>query len=556
MKKILLTLTILLQATFGIGSIHTTFYATPYATTDYTTAKAVMYGSGLVSANSAIFKGVVTADKFIGSGSSLTGIPVYITTENADLRYITPNYNGNITVNTIYATNYSNMPIIGGGGGITTENADLRYISQNYNSSISINSNISSNSLFVSGKTGLGGKINPQETLDIIGSFAVEKTSGGVDSFFISTDGKVGIGTETPQTALEVFGTVSANVFYGSGLGITGITTSPAGINRTIQFNDNGYTSGNSALQFETSTNTLFIDGGNGGIQFTSISTEPSVPPTGSLRIYSKSISGRQMPKWKAPSGVDTSFQPFIGTNTIYLWTPNTGTTGIGQGFGTVWPACTGTITHPTVANTNYTTAIKVMQLTNVVTTRLQILGLTASTATLANVWRGSRPNEGGFFMYARCTFPLVTRAGGGIQIFVGLTSMTTGMVATTDDKLTGDFCGFWQGISDNATTMYFMTRDNSTLTKNKVFTIPNGGILSNTAYDFTIYSKPNGNEIYYRMVEVSSNIVITDNFTTTNLPRNTIFMGPQVQMSNGTGNVTATTVAIGINKMYLECDN
>ena len=100
---------------------------------------------------------------------------------------------------------------------------------------------------------------------------------------------------------------------------------------------------------------------------------------------------------------------------------------------------------------------------------------------------------------------------------------------------------------------MAFMTRDNVTTTR-ATFTVPT--IASGNAYDFTMYAKPNDTVIYYRLVNMLTGAVIVDSSTSTTLPRNTIFMGPQVQMSNGTANTTITTTAIAINKIYVESDN
>ena len=539
MKKILLILALLATQSFGVGSIYTTFYATPIATTNYNTAKILMKGSdGSISGNIGNFSGRVTVNSIYATtylNVPSTGGVSGITTANADLRYLTPNYNGAVTFNSVYATTYLNYPTSGGGGGITTENADLRYVSLNYTGNVSMNGNVHVDVLAV-------GMSPFDDAIVVSGSIGIY--SGGTER--IKLNGATG--------------TINAVAFVGDGKGITGITATaaPAGSNQWLQFNDNGTTSADVGLQWVSSTNTLVVDDTGGSIQFTGLATDPATPPTGSIKLYGKSVGGRMMIKQKSPSGVDTAIQPFLGTNSIYLWTPNTGTTGVGTGFGQVHPACTGTITHPTVVNTNFMTRVKFMQLNNVVTTPMQILGFTGSTATLANLHRGSVAGSGGFYMYARVAYPLVTRGGGGtigIQTFVGLTSMTTGMVATTDIKLTGDFCGFWQGISDNATTMAFICRDNVTLTRN-YFTIPNGGIVSNTLYDYTIYSPPNGSYISYRMVEVSTNTVVTENIAVNNLPRNTIFMGTQVQMSNGTGNITVGTNGIGINKIYWECDN
>ena len=50
-------------------------------------------------------------------------------------------------------------------------------------------------------------------------------------------------------------------------------------------------------------------------------------------------------------------------------------------------------------------------------------------------------------------------------------------------------------------------------------------------------------------------NGVTYENNTSTTLPANTAFMGPQCAMSNGTANTTVTTVAIGVAGVYTETD-
>jgi hypothetical protein len=37
---------------------------------------------------------------------------------------------------------------------------------------------------------------------------------------------------------------------------------------------------------------------------------DPVAPAAGDLRVYAKPVSGRMLPKWKGPSGLDTPFQP------------------------------------------------------------------------------------------------------------------------------------------------------------------------------------------------------------------------------------------------------
>jgi len=99
MKKYILALMVLVQASFGVGSIYTTFYATPTATTNYRTAKAIMKGSdGSVSANGnitslkVISAPTVNATFFTGNGSLLTGISAVST------NVVTDNYKFNVTL--------------------------------------------------------------------------------------------------------------------------------------------------------------------------------------------------------------------------------------------------------------------------------------------------------------------------------------------------------------------------------------------------------------------------------------------------------------------------
>jgi len=55
---------------------------------------------------------------------------------------------------------------------------------------------------------------------------------------------------------------------------------------------------------------------------------------------------------------------------------------------------------------------------------------------------------------------------------------------------------------------------------------------------------------------DIVNGVTYEGEFTTTAaLPVNTAFMGPQCQMSNGTANITATTVAIGVAGVYVESD-
>ena len=321
----------------------------------------------------------------------------------------------------------------------------------------------------------------------------------------------------------------------------------PGGADTQIQYNNATAFGGSANLTWNNTTNTFGLKGTDAEILLNGITTEPSAPPAGDLYIYSKSISGRMMPKWKAPSGVDTSFQSNLGFNTIQLWTPSL--TNIGAGFGTVWPAGTGTFTSP-LPTAGTALQLRRSMFANIVTTTNQILGITASTAAqIPSFWRGNTAGNGGFFMQTRFTIELVPATT--VRLFVGLTSLTTGVAAA--DTVSTNTAGLSHITTDGLTTMAFMT-NNGTTTTRATFTVPT--IASKNAYDFTMYAKPNDTVIYYRLVDLLTGLTIVDSSTSTTLPTNTVFMGPQVQMSNGTANVTVNTTAIGINKIYIESDN
>ena len=279
--------------------------------------------------------------------------------------------------------------------------------------------------------------------------------------------------------------------------------------------------------------------------------TDPSATSAGQLRVYAKNISGRILPKWIGPAGVDTIFQPALFGNNMVLFAPSSGTTGTGTGFGAVWTA-SGTVSHPTPATTSpaIISQMRRTMYTNVATTTNQTLGIISTASGLPQFWTGNAAGLGGFFFF--CRFDIELWPAATVRLFVGLTSLATGMVAS--DSPTGDFCGLWHDTTDSATTLSIITRNNTTTTKTAITGVPT--IAAKQGFDFYMYVPPNGTTLYYRLVNINTGAEIVNSSTTTTLPRNTIFMGPQIQMSNGTANTTVTTTAIAINRVYIESDN
>lgn len=281
----------------------------------------------------------------------------------------------------------------------------------------------------------------------------------------------------------------------------------------------------------------------------------PTAPAADTMALFARKISGRMMPKWMPPSGVDNPVQPALFGNRILMYVPSTGTTGTGSGtsFGPAWTSA-GTVSHPTPATTApaLSNQMKRTRWANVVTTPNQELGVKYAAASERQFWRGNAAGLGGFFFV--CRFIVELYPASTVRIWAGLTGNTSTSVAISDTVL-NDTCGLWHDTTDPSTgagAFNFVTRNTVTTTKQQI-TLANA-IAAGNSYDFYMYAKPNDSTIYWRLDDLVNNVTYEGSQTTT-LPTNTAFLGPQVAMSNGTANVTVTTTAIGIAGVYAESD-
>lgn len=275
---------------------------------------------------------------------------------------------------------------------------------------------------------------------------------------------------------------------------------------------------------------------------------DPAASPASTLYVYSRLVAGRALPKWKGPSGLDTPFQPALFGKNIVLYMPNTGTTN-GLNLGTPWSGL-GTISHPTPTSTNAATQMQRTRYANVVTTTNQVLGVSSIVSTAHSFWRGNAANLGGFFFFARFLIELWPATT--VRLFAGLQDGTTNILAS--DTVAGNVVGLWHDTTDGANVASLVTRNNTTTTKNALGgTAPT--LAANQGFDFYLFCAPNGGTIFYRLDDLNANVTLVDSSHTTTLPLATAFMGPVVGMSNGTANITVTTTAPGVNRIYVESD-
>lgn len=313
------------------------------------------------------------------------------------------------------------------------------------------------------------------------------------------------------------------------------------------------FSAGTKDVFITLSSDQTVIEQPDHSVQMLGVSAEPTVPPAGNLKFYSKDIGGRMLPKIVGPAGIDSPLQPALFGNRVQMFFPQTGATGTGGNFGTAWTAG-GTVSHPTPATTApaSTNQMKRTRYANVVTTTNQTLGVRFNAASEQQFWRGNAAGLGGFFFYTRFIVELYPAST--VRLFAGLSSTASTSVVASDTVL-ANTCGLWHDTTDpssGANSFNFVTKDATTATKQSIAL--SNAIAAGNAYDFTMFAAPNGSSISWRLVDLRNGVTYS-NSTSTTLPANTAFMQPQVQMSNGTANITATTSAIGIASIYVESD-
>ena len=402
------------------------------------------------------------------------------------------------------------------------------------------------------------------------GSIKLQGTGGTISAPNVIQIGAGGAGSTNPNVfSLDTktltgdptaAGTPNGSMYYNVGDGkfrclengvwvncITASTaTNPGGATTQIQFNDGGSFGGDADFAWDKTGNALSLGGVDTGIILNGITNEPATPATGTLRVYSKSIAGRMLPKWLAPSGVDTSFQSSLGFNRIATVTPAGGTTlaTAVAGYATAFTNV-GTVANPTPTGTNALTS-----------TRRVTFSTGASAGALAShrqattmVWRGNSVAyaPGGFFFTMR--FGTSTLASGN-GAFVGLSDTIT---APTNVDPTTSTAGGKVGVAINASTGNWNFIQNVAGSAPVVTGLGASFPVNNTAlYELVLYSKPNDTVINYRVTNLSTGAQVTGNTGASNIPTATTFLAPLFWITN---NLTAGAAIIDFGGWYLESD-
>lgn len=278
-----------------------------------------------------------------------------------------------------------------------------------------------------------------------------------------------------------------------------------------------------------------------GVITFEAVSSEPSVPSAGSLRLYAKSIGGRILPKILGPSGVDTILQPSFFSNGIQCYLPGTSSTP--QAIGGPALTSVGTISHPALTTTNLRTQ----------TSRFNVLsGAAANSAAEARssflrVWRGDVAGLGGFFV--RMRFAIVS-AVANQRSFFGFTSSTSAIATTQETRALTNMFGIGNGLGETTLRTYQNDGSGNATETNLGVNFPAND--STMVYDLTIFANPNDDRIYWQITNLTNGEVATGEWLEIDLPISTTFLTWHCYMNNGG---TAAAVNFDVMRIYTETD-
>jgi hypothetical protein len=268
----------------------------------------------------------------------------------------------------------------------------------------------------------------------------------------------------------------------------------------------------------------------------------PAAPAQG-LTTYSKSVGGRNMFAQIGKSGVDYSFQPFLARNKIVLWQAN-GNSTAATIFGAIVPIVNGTVTTRNVVTTNFFTWMRrvgyVSQTNNNSSSGLRHNQL--------QFGRGNGTGRGGFHFVARFGISDATLVAGA-RLFVGLTS-STAVLGNADPSTFTNIIGV--GLDAADTTLQIMHNDagGSAVKINLGASFPESTVTD--FYELSLYCQPNGIEVSYQVVNLSTN-ASASGVITSNLPISTQLLAWQVWRHN---NSLGQAVGVDIASVYIETDN
>jgi len=321
---------------------------------------------------------------------------------------------------------------------------------------------------------------------------------------------------------------LGAVVFPGGGGG-----GSPGGADGSVQYRSGAAFAG--AANVAISSDNLKL-----------VSTTDPAAPTGGVVIYSKIIAGRHLPKMIGPSGIDTILQVGLSGNAVFMVAPASGTTAPTAWGGTLTTAATMSV-QQTIASANPWQATWRKRFASAATAG----SVTGMRTAYAPWFRGNAVGFGGFFFRAQFGQNINLN---GAQAFVGLCA-STGALAATAGAVSAllNMIGVGFDTTDANTGNWQLFRNDGSSTATKVDLGANAARNTTHGFDLIIYCPPGAaTEIFVRIVNIHSGVVVLDTSYTTDIPAVNVGMAFKSECNNG---AVASATNLEVAKVYIESD-
>lgn len=368
--------------------------------------------------------------------------------------------------------------------------------------------------------------------------------------------GRVSAGTGDPEdltgtqatTLLDTFSSTLKGLAPASGGGTTNFLRadgtwaapagggggSPGGASGEIQFNNGGSFAGAADVEIE-----------GGQLRLPTIAT-PAAPAAGGLKLFGRSIAGRNLPAFVGSEGLYSSLQASFARNKMGLFMA-AGNGGADSQIGAAFSS-TGTATTVNVATTNLHTLMRRREY--LVTTAATTAVVGFRSAALQWLLGGPSAGLGGFFMVSRWG-PATGVATATTRCFFGMRGSVAAPTDVNPSTLT-NLCGMGWDAGD--ANIQFLHNDAAgTATKiNLGAAFPRPTVDRTSVYEIALFSPPGTTQsLGYEVTDLVSGAVATGTITT-DLPSTTTLLAPWSQYSVGG---TSSVIGMMVSNCYIESD-
>jgi hypothetical protein len=271
----------------------------------------------------------------------------------------------------------------------------------------------------------------------------------------------------------------------------------------------------------------------------------PAAPSTGKMGLFARSVGGRMLPAVIGPSGLDTTLQPFLGTNRVGMFLPNgnsTTATSLGIAYST-----TGTGTLHNYATTTRYSRMRGIEYLVTTAAATAVVGFRGAAAQ----WTvgGTNPGDGGFMSVLRWG-PATSVATATNRAFAGMGS-TSAPTDVQPSSLLNILGMGWDAADANIQVMH--NDGAGTATKIDLgagFPVP--GADRSSVYEIVLFSPPGPSQsVSYRVTDLVSGLQASGTILA-DMPALATAIAPHCYMSVGG---TSSVVGLKVFSHYIETD-